>query len=218
MPLTLYRPGTDDEHIWHSVLFKDEYRVPRFEADDVVIDLGAHVGAFSQRAHDQGSRRIYAFEACPLNYDYALANVAVLPGVVVKNRAVVARDAGFSVPFSLGLNSRFIPPHDGEVHVPTTTLDAIVAEIPGDVRLLKIDVEGSEWEILYTFGGFDRVREIVGEYHQPCETWPLLERRPGLPQYEHGALQKFLEAHGYRTEFWGYESERVQAGLFRAVR
>ena len=42
------RPGTLDRLIARSVLLDNEYRLPdRFEAGDLVIDVGAHVGSFA---------------------------------------------------------------------------------------------------------------------------------------------------------------------------
>ena len=45
------RPGTDDEVVWHCVVEANEYRLPdKLDADDVVLDIGAHIGVVSHLA------------------------------------------------------------------------------------------------------------------------------------------------------------------------
>ena len=40
-----FRPGTLDRMIFDGVVALDEYRLPEcFELDDVVVDVGAHIG------------------------------------------------------------------------------------------------------------------------------------------------------------------------------
>jgi hypothetical protein len=47
---------------------------------------------------------------------------------------------------------------------PAVTLDAIIDEL-GDIDLLKLDIEGAEYEVLTACRQLDRVRCIVGEVH-----------------------------------------------------
>ena len=221
MPLNAFRPG-DDAPFWAQIVERDEYHVPKFDEGDVVLDLGLSIGAFTQRAWDQGSRNIFAYEACPDNFRLAAQNVGGFEGVKLYNKAVVGPGRPRTLSFQPGLNSFFISAA-GAQHAPqdvrTTTLDEILREL-GPVRFMKVDIEGSEWEVLFTSRLFDTgsVEELVGEYHQPCETWPGLKQNPYHPSYDWQTLERFLIALGFRTRFQGYESQRVQAGSFRAVR
>jgi hypothetical protein len=48
--------------------------------------------------------------------------------------------------------------------VAATTLDALVDEL-GHIDLLKLDIEGSEWEVLRQSKRLDQVSWLVGELH-----------------------------------------------------
>ena len=140
-----------------------------------ILDIGANIGAFTAKAWMQGSRNIYAYEACPDNYAALVRNVGHLPGVHLFHSAVVMPGSPATLPFPAGCNSFYIPLHP-LVDVPTTTLRTIITvadTLARNVRYLKIDIEGSEWEALYTFQHrcFDAIEEIRGEYHQPSSTW-----------------------------------------------
>src|SRR5262249_49186033 len=75
-PFTL-RPGTNDDVIYNSVVTGTEYRLPdRLAPDSVVIDIGAHVGAFSYLALTRGAGSVYAFEPEPSNLAWARVNLA----------------------------------------------------------------------------------------------------------------------------------------------
>ncbi|MDQ3258717.1 MAG: hypothetical protein M3R15_33425 [Acidobacteriota bacterium] len=42
------RPGTEDINVFESVVAHNEYRLPAsFRHQDIIIDIGAHVGGFS---------------------------------------------------------------------------------------------------------------------------------------------------------------------------
>ncbi len=207
----IFRPG-DDAAFWDAAQI--EYNLPTFAPDDVFLDIGANIGAVSHCAYEHGCRNIWAYEACPENIELARKNVP--EGTRLHHLAVVAPFRPKSMPFPVGNNSFFIPDH-GPQDVNTTTLDAIVQET-GPVRYLKIDVEGSEWEILYTFDRYDLIQEISGEYHEPCKTWYALTQNPDLPPYKWETLAGFLGSHGYQTHFEKPEKDHVRAGAFRAWR
>jgi FkbM family methyltransferase len=213
-----FRPGTDDEAFWNAVYEHDEYRVPAFSPSDIVVDLGASIGAFTAKAHAQGARRIFAFEACPDNIQIAHANVQGLEGVELYHRAVVGDRRPPTLPFPVGNNSLFIQEHD-TVEVPTITLMDILKQV-GKIRYLKIDIEGSEWEVLYAMpdDAWVNIQEIIGEYHQPSQTYWGLEQNRRRPNYDYLTLQQYLQDRGYFTKFSPPGPPNVMAGAFHAVR
>jgi FkbM family methyltransferase len=70
------RPESDDGDIWRSVVMWNKYRLPScLEAGDVVVDIGAHIGAFAYLALLRGAGVVYAFEADGENFGIALRNL-----------------------------------------------------------------------------------------------------------------------------------------------
>jgi predicted RNA methylase len=71
------RPGTLDPNICTEVLAENEYRLPeRFGAEDLVIDIGAHIGSFATACLLRGAGRVVAFEPLPANHAVATVNLA----------------------------------------------------------------------------------------------------------------------------------------------
>jgi FkbM family methyltransferase len=164
------RKGTFDQLIFESVFLKNEYDLPpALGADDLVIDVGCHIGSFARACHIRGSRKILCFEAEKENARLARENLGSLPGVQVRHRAVLhvkARvESGAYPPDYAGLNTGgcgVTIQSNGRTR--TVTLDEILKKA-GRVRLLKLDCEGSEWPILAHSKELRRVEQICGEYH-----------------------------------------------------
>ncbi len=136
--------GTD------AVYIIGEYHIDDIRPDDVVLDIGANVGAFCIRAARR-SRRVLAVEP-------------VLTGVLQEN--IRTNDAGVTVVAgALG---------DGSVEritwgretltVTTHTLGEFTA-MAGGCDFLKCDCEGAEWSIRPE--DLDGVRRIEMELHMP---------------------------------------------------
>lgn len=171
----MFRDGTWDRDIWRSVTDGNEYGVEgRFEPSDVVIDIGAHIGAFSYLVLDHGAGRVISVEPDPENAYYLRHNVHMACGAT--DRCVIvtaAAGAEWGVaeftaqPVNTGGGSLW--PADGDRRFPVAVVpfDRLV-DLAGAVRLLKLDCEGAEWDILHASRRLDRVTEIVGEYHVPA--------------------------------------------------
>src|SRR5438046_102059 len=56
--------------ILRDIVMLDEYRLAdrRFESEDIVVDIGAHIGIFSYLCYIQGSRAIYSYEPSERNF------------------------------------------------------------------------------------------------------------------------------------------------------
>lgn len=127
-----------------------EYHYDDIREDDIVIDIGANVGAFAIRAA-RLSRHVVAVE--PVTCDLLLGNVG-LNGVEVR---VVCGALGDGTPAQVRWDER-------EVHVPTFPLRDIIA-IAGGCDFLKCDCEGAEWRIdPQDLAG---IRRIEMELHLP---------------------------------------------------
>jgi FkbM family methyltransferase len=149
-----------------------------FEPGDVVVDIGAHVGSVSillAKAHPE--IRVLAYEPIPPVFARLEANLERndVRNVTAFNRAVTADGRDLDLVVHLESNTGGgtaqvatldRPGHERHL-VPSTTLDAIFDEHRIErCRLLKIDCEGSEYEILLTTRCLDRVDHLRGEFHE----------------------------------------------------
>jgi FkbM family methyltransferase len=224
------RPETNDFHIFEAVVWQNEYGLPdRLPGDEVVIDIGAHIGSFTYAALMRGAARVYAFEAHPINYVVALKNLERFAGRAVCRELAVWRSdsAGetlfndplinYSKPNTGGFSVVY---NDFGLAVQTIALDEILLEasegLSRPIHLLKIDCEGAEYPILFTSKYLAIVKEICGEYHEiPSNIIPPRAKVKGVEEFNRHSLKKFLEAQGFAVELTphGYDD-----GIFHARR
>jgi FkbM family methyltransferase len=184
-----FRPATMDEMIFNDVAIFNEYRLPEhFAADDIVIDIGAHIGSFAFAALMRGCRQIYAVEADRANFQLASDNLseAIAHNHVRLRHAAAWRSdantdqlrfAGYQ-PFPKSYNEMagMINTGNGSViwgtgePVEKIAFDSLVDQATDNgekpIRLLKLDCEGAEWAILLTSQRLHLVDEICGEFHE----------------------------------------------------
>jgi FkbM family methyltransferase len=220
----------------------DEYQVfgGHFREEDVVIDIGAHIGSFSFACHYLGSRGIHAFEASPTNFARLRHHLSDLPGMYLYHRAVFRSDAPaadallHSGPaflntgagnvifggqlFDADTQESWIAAEAEQSWVQTVPLDEVLGRFER-VKLLKLDCEGSEYPILLTSTQLPRVERIVGEYHEiHARAMPLLvaeARLDGVAAFGPDVLARKLEATGFRVSMMPTDAGQ---GRFEAVR
>ena len=127
-----------------------EYRFDDIRREDIVIDIGANVGAFCIRAA-RFSDKILAVE--PVCWEILEENIRLnrVPVSVVRGALGDGNPAGIS--------------WDGvRVSVPTHTLGQLIG-MAGGCDFLKCDCEGAEW--LIRPGDLEGVRRIEMELHLP---------------------------------------------------
>lgn len=155
-----------------AVLAHRQYAIVEIPDDGVVVDLGANVGTATAffRAHSSRAR-IIAVEPDPETCSRLRANVGSLPDVEVIEAAVTDQDGTVALrrtdsSWSASLNWG----DHGEVEVRAVRLQTLLSELDiGEVDLLKVDVEGSEYRIVESFHDWSRMRCIVIEVHGPTE-------------------------------------------------
>lgn len=165
------RPNTWDSVIVDQVLVRNEYNLPKDMQGMVVLDIGAHIGAFAVACAKRGAAKIYCFEPEPENFELLVENVKEYSQAVVFYNAIVA-DASSS----LGLGIRRLGNHDqglrntGHVDVfgpadgtAGAPIQPILDKI-GNIDMLKVDCEGMEWAI-FAAADLSKVQSIEAELH-----------------------------------------------------
>jgi FkbM family methyltransferase len=201
-----FRPGTLDRMIFDGVVALDEYRLPeRFDPDDVVVDVGAHIGSFAYAIVLRGGKRVWSIE--PDRTNCAIATEHLRPyvdqGHVRLMHAAVWRsdpnddelrfDGYHAFPQSYPGMQGIVNTGNGSVvwgrgePVAKIAFDDLVdlATNGGErrVRLLKLDCEGAEWPIVLTSRRLHLIDEIVGEFHELGG--PFLEIGENRPSNAH---------------------------------
>ena len=145
----------------------------RFPSAGTVVDIGANVGAFALFAARQGAQKVIAYEPNSAAYACMQRNVTEngLSSIVRPRQLAVTGAPGRRVRFPVraSVYNRIVEEGEGGEHevIETTSLAAVLAsEAPEGIDLLKLDCEGSEYDILLAPDApLERVREIRMEYH-----------------------------------------------------
>lgn len=222
------RPGTYDANIWQSVAGNNEYGLPeKFSADDVILDVGGHIGSFAYACLDRGAGCVVSVEPDTDNAHYYRHNlhsacraegrsVLITAAAWRSDRLVdVVRYAGVGTNTGGGNTLG----EDGHP-VRAISLDALVVLAAGlsprgRVRLVKFDCEGAEWPCLLTMTRWDLVDAMVGEFHTIREPagWPAAALPDSAP-WTALVLERLFDWRG-----WGCSVERSDSlGKFRAWR
>jgi FkbM family methyltransferase len=195
----LVRTGTADRGIVNAVVLEDEYRIGKinFPTAATIIDIGGQNGYFSIFT-SQSAARIFVYEPVTDNFRTILENIKLndLAGKIKPfNLAVASRKepvkifldrentGGHSV---FGQGDRFITAQ-------TTTIPEIFSA-NGIERcdLLKIDIEGGEYDLLYNLPDeyFERIAVIRMECHE-------------IDQAKNNRLSlvNFLRSKGYTVDY-----------------
>jgi len=177
---------TDDLYVLHETFDYEVYKPTGSIAGKVVVDVGASFGDTAVYFSRLGAR-VYGFEPVPAVFNRAIENlrlndcegqvvlvnaaigVSTSSEVEVSNSERVDRSAGFS----LMRKRQTIPSGSVQsVRVPIRTL----AEVTGSlkVHLLKMDCEGSEYDIiLRDYESVRKFEEVIVEWHESITKIPV---------------------------------------------
>lgn len=197
------RQGTSDTFVFKEIFIDECYKDKNnsLNKESVVIDIGAHIGLFDIYCTNKCGQ-IYAYEPHPENFELLEKNIknTKLENVKIFNLAVwseAGKDiamadngSGDTAEFSVSMGGEKL---SGKNHIlKTTTIEEIFARNNIEhCDLLKIDVEGAEYNILFSAPEhiYKRIKSIYIEYH------PDIERK-----YFSRDLIKFLSDKGYKIK------------------
>ena len=212
-----FRHNTLDRAIFNGVVLFNEYQLPAsFAPEDIVIDVGAHIGSFAYAAATRGCQNIYSIEPDLTNFEIAAENLRdyLEQGCVQLVRGAAWRsdpnddelhfDGYHTFPESYKGMEGIINTGNGSVvwgvgePVKKVAFDEIVDRVTNRgerrVRLLKLDCEGAEWPILLTSSRLHLIDEICGEFHEiGGQFLEISEDRPSMqPVFRHQRLTNFI--------------------------
>lgn len=175
----ILRCGTQDPLVWREVYEENEYLLTdTFSADDVVIDIGANIGAFAAACIARGAGRVECYEPEVNNCILLAENLKRFREQVEINQISVWRSDSSDKVYLQDLGGytamhRVWPSNNHGCYKPVASisLDDILRR-HDRVAMLKLDCEGSEYPILLTADSdlLRRCERIVGEYHSQVVT------------------------------------------------
>lgn len=124
----------------------------RVKQGDIVLDCGAHIGAFTRNALQKGAKLVVAIEPAPESLECLRRNFApeIAAGrVVLYPKGVWDRDDVLTLSTSGSAQHAISPGHDSDTKcstkVPLVTIDEAVKELNlSRVDFIKMDIEGAE--------------------------------------------------------------------------
>jgi FkbM family methyltransferase len=172
----LFEARVPSRELWiavKDVLVLEEYEAyPKFKLADLprnatVIDAGAFAGLFSIKA-SPFARRIVALEPSVQNYGLLTSNLSMNSVANVEARKVaLAAKTGEAAFLDAGTSSAVVSDSRTDSYrVRTTSLDDLIDDV-GQVDLMKLDIEGSEYETLLGTSreNLEKIDRIAAEIH-----------------------------------------------------
>lgn len=189
------RENTTDKVDYESVYLNNSYKTTQYNKEDIIIDVGCSIGTFSKRCLDNGVGQILAFEIDDENFNIANRNLKYYNNFTLIKKAVWGKSN------QLLNHGSYYKDEDGLINtgcshvllggdkiIETISLNDIVEPFK-KIKLIKLDCEGSEFDILYNFQYFNKVEQFCGELHGFFET------QFGLKQCNVNNLLSYLEKY-----------------------
>jgi FkbM family methyltransferase len=167
----LVREGTSDEFVVSEV-FSGEYNKLHITSDDTVVDFGLNIGMFTLFALSKGAKKIYSYEAEKSNYELATQNLALNEIAPERynlfNKAVVGNDDAERIFWinekkNKGAHSLIHKRGRSTMVVEAININTVFESCKPTV--VKMDIEGGEYECLKAVKSFDGIRELILEFH-----------------------------------------------------
>lgn len=162
-----------------EIVLNDCYGLKRFKFLDNIVDVGANIGIFSLHAATLFPNiSILAYEPCDRSRDCLEKNLESLTTTTIFPQAVGNTSQTIQLNYQDDLTACYVSSDRESSTLKTQTcemisLDQVVEQLSGSIGLLKLDCEGSEYEIMKT-AAFQSVCYVVGELHTCAAGTPEL--------------------------------------------
>jgi len=167
----IFRPSTKDEDVWRSVYERNEYNLKDGLDGAVVVDVGGHIGSFACACAERGAASIHVYEPSPSNFKILTQNCAPYAQITTHNFPITMATGDLVSLIEEEFNT-------GAAHIELASdtksslsgvsfIDALKQSAVKRIDVLKLDCEGSEWDILTgtPVEIWSEIGEVVGEYH-----------------------------------------------------
>jgi len=184
-PQYYHKSSTDEldtvKEVYDDLVYKPEWFKITPDNIRVVVDIGALIGSFTLWAIEQWPKAIiHCFEPDPESFEYLTKNIkeaGAQKQVNTYNQAVWKTDKQLTLhrfkntPGSnsiVFLKRPFVGNYENSIQVKSTSLSNFLKKIPKPVDFLKVDCEGSEYDIFYSLSESElkKIRHVVIEYHE----------------------------------------------------
>ena len=178
------RVDSTDFYVLTNVWLLEEYDSKKLQIrkDDVIIDIGAHVGLFMIYVSQFCTNgRIYCYEPIKENYDLLAYNIELnnIKNTIIFQKAVIDKPSVIRIFLNQDAAAHSVFTESSEyVDVESVSLkDIFDSNKIEKCDLLKLDCEGSEYIILNSLPDsyFEHIKKIVMEYHMADKKPNLLE-------------------------------------------
>jgi FkbM family methyltransferase len=165
------RPGTSDEFVVDEVIRGNAYRKLKIKPGDVVLDAGMNIGMFTVRALQAGAV-VHSFEPEPGNFQVARANVqangfgldrAHLNCAALTGTHEPTRTFSINVKKNKGAHSLVAKKGRTFITVKCEEINHVLERVRP--RVVKMDIEGGEYECLKAVKSFAGIEQMQLEYH-----------------------------------------------------
>lgn len=182
------RPGTTDQNVYDEIFVAREYDID-LGAPLFIVDAGAHIGLSSVFfASKYPKATVIAIEPEPSNFAVLLRNVKDYSNIKPIQAGLWSRKTHLSIQDSNVATWSFRVSEDSSGSgIPAVGIQDLITDFNMDrIDVLKIDIEGSEIEVLNNSKAWiDAVKTLIIELHD---------------RFRHGcteALQKSFYSHTY---------------------
>ncbi|MEM3980068.1 MAG: FkbM family methyltransferase [Saccharolobus sp.] len=149
------------------VIFEEYDRLITPDDTMFVVDAGAHVGLYSIK-HASSVYKIVALEPIPFNYRLLCINIVLnrLSNVYPLRAALWNEEGEVIMSLSKNSTTHSVISHEceGSIKVASITLKNLI-NMFGSIDLLKMDIEGAEYEVLSSCDCLSQVNSIIAELH-----------------------------------------------------
>jgi FkbM family methyltransferase len=154
---------------WHdfiNIFLDDEYGLHGLAvAPKTILDIGGNVGLFSLYARDCfHEAHIHCYEPNPVLIPFLHNNLEGLD-IQIHEKAVGINAGSCTMETTSDNRCSAISAGEGDIEI--EGFESVIARFDSRIDLLKIDIEGGEWPLLFETDPltFQKVHRIVMEYH-----------------------------------------------------